>query len=252
MPQTIFRSGEGNAWACYLDDPSVISVRDGNLNLTVRKLPQSKPCAGQNGQMTTYVAGMVSTYRLFSQQYGRFEARFKNTATRSPGLQEAFWLWPDDRYNTASVAGGRRDRHRRDLLAVPRSGRPVPALHLVRQRGTATRSQHRLELRGASRRVQHVHARVDRQPPRDLRQREVVPGQHHRRPRVQEAVHRGADAAAGPRWQRVARPPLRCPRPCRSTTCTSGSSRPRSPSPDNEQPAVRWTAGNTKPLGRDR
>jgi beta-glucanase (GH16 family) len=44
---------------------------------------------------------MVTTYRLFSQQYGRFEARIKNTATTVPGLQETFWLWPDDRYNTA-------------------------------------------------------------------------------------------------------------------------------------------------------
>ena len=100
MPQTIFRSGSDSAWACYLDDPSVISVRDDALHLTVRKLPQSAPCAGQNGASTPYVAGMVSTYRLFSQQYGRFEARIKNTATTSAGLQEAFWLWPDDRYST--------------------------------------------------------------------------------------------------------------------------------------------------------
>jgi beta-glucanase (GH16 family) len=39
----------------------------------------------------------VSTYHLFSQQYGRFQARIKVAATRSPGLQETFWLWPDDR-----------------------------------------------------------------------------------------------------------------------------------------------------------
>jgi beta-glucanase (GH16 family) len=100
MPQTIFRTGEPSAWACYLDDPSVISVANGNLNLSARKLPASAPCAGQNGAMTPYVAGMVTTYRLFSQQYGRFEARIKNTATTVPGLQETFWLWPDDRFNT--------------------------------------------------------------------------------------------------------------------------------------------------------
>ena len=28
MPQTIFRSGSNTAWACYIDDPSVISVHD--------------------------------------------------------------------------------------------------------------------------------------------------------------------------------------------------------------------------------
>ncbi len=100
MPQTIFRSGSSTAWACYLDDPSVVSVHDGALHLTVRKLPEPQPCAGRSNDPTPYVAGSVSTYRLFSQQYGRFEARIKNTATRAPGLQESFWLWPDDRYNT--------------------------------------------------------------------------------------------------------------------------------------------------------
>jgi len=100
MPQTIFKSGTDSTWACYLDDPSVISVHDGALDLTVRKLPQSIACPGNKNLQTPYVAGMVSTYRLFSQQYGRFEARIKNTATSAPGLQEAFWLWPDDRYST--------------------------------------------------------------------------------------------------------------------------------------------------------
>jgi len=97
MPQTIFRTGSPTAWACYIDDPSTISVHDGVLDLTVRKLPAAAPCAGQDGAMTKYVSGMVSTYHLFSQQYGRFEARVKNKATTVPGLQEAFWLWPDDR-----------------------------------------------------------------------------------------------------------------------------------------------------------
>jgi beta-glucanase (GH16 family) len=45
---------------------------------------------------------MVSTYHLFSQQYGRFEARVKVAATRYPGLQESFWLWPDDRVGSST------------------------------------------------------------------------------------------------------------------------------------------------------
>jgi beta-glucanase (GH16 family) len=100
LPQTAFRAGSAKDWACYLDDPSVVSVADGNLNLSVRRLPASAPCAGQNGESTQYVAGMVTTYHLFSQRYGRFEARVKNKATKVPGLQETFWLWPDDRYST--------------------------------------------------------------------------------------------------------------------------------------------------------
>ena len=99
-PQTEFRTGSPNAWACYIDDPSVVALGGGSLNLTVNRLPVQKPCAGQNGEMTQYVAGMVTTYHRFSQQYGRFEARIKNKATQVPGLQESFWLWPDDRYNT--------------------------------------------------------------------------------------------------------------------------------------------------------
>ncbi len=100
VPQTIFKTGSDAAWACYLDDPSVISVHDNALHLTVRELPAPMTCPGNQNQRTPYVAGMVSTYRLFSQQFGRFEARVKNTATTAPGLHEAFWLWPDDRHST--------------------------------------------------------------------------------------------------------------------------------------------------------
>jgi beta-glucanase (GH16 family) len=97
VPQTIFSTGDAlSGYACYDDDPSVVSVSGGTLNLSVRKNGTALPCA--NGLAATpYRAGMVSTYHLFSQQYGRFEARFRTTATTAPGLQESWWLWPDDR-----------------------------------------------------------------------------------------------------------------------------------------------------------
>jgi beta-glucanase (GH16 family) len=97
VPQTVFATGDAlSGYACYDDDPSVVSVGGGTLNLSVRKNATALPCA--NGlPATPYRAGMVSTYHLFSQQYGRFEARFKTTATTAPGLQESWWLWPDDR-----------------------------------------------------------------------------------------------------------------------------------------------------------
>jgi beta-glucanase (GH16 family) len=97
VPQTIFATGDATSgYACYDDDPSVVSVGGGTLNLSVRKNATALPCA--NGlPATPYRAGSVSTYHLFSQQYGRFEARFKTTATSQPGLQESWWLWPDDR-----------------------------------------------------------------------------------------------------------------------------------------------------------
>ena len=98
-PQTGFPTGSDAGRPCYIDDPSVISVHDGALHLSVREVPAPPVCPGLKDPPTAHVAGMVTTYRLFSQQYGRFEARIKNTATNVKGLQEAFWLWPDDRYS---------------------------------------------------------------------------------------------------------------------------------------------------------
>ncbi|MFL6157913.1 MAG: family 16 glycosylhydrolase [Marmoricola sp.] len=104
QPQTSFASGVQAAHACYLDDPSVISESNGSLNLTLRKVTKPVTCdfGGLTGP-TNYVGGSVTTYRLYSQQYGRFEARVKNTATTAKGLQETFWLWPDDRTPQTTV-----------------------------------------------------------------------------------------------------------------------------------------------------
>ena len=90
VPQTVFATGDVlSGYACYDDDPSVVSVSGGTLNLAVRKNATALPCA--NGlPATPYRAGAVTTYHLFSQQYGRFEARFRSTqspprASRSRG-----------------------------------------------------------------------------------------------------------------------------------------------------------------------
>lgn len=103
-PQTQFASGSPSAHACYADDPSVINVGNGSLNLSVRKVANPVQCSfGEFTGPTDYLAGSVMTYHLFSQAYGRFEARIKNTATTAKGLHEAFWLWPDDRYPSNAV-----------------------------------------------------------------------------------------------------------------------------------------------------
>ncbi len=99
-PATGFLGGSRPARPCYVDDPSVISVRDGVLRLSARAIGEPRQCPHTSEEPTAYIAGGVNTHRLFSQQYGRFEARYKTEATTAPGLQEAFWLWPDDRYNT--------------------------------------------------------------------------------------------------------------------------------------------------------
>ena len=99
MPSTSFVTWSGDTHACYRDDPSNVSVADGVLDLTLVRLDAPAPCAA-NVAPTDLMAGGVSTYHLFSQEYGRFEARIRTTATDAPGLHEAFWLWPDDRYST--------------------------------------------------------------------------------------------------------------------------------------------------------
>ena len=96
VPQTNFATGTSSASSrsCHVDDPRNVALKQGTLQLTIRKESTPVMC---KGSPANYTSGQVSTYRTFSQQYGRFEARFKNTATTQPGLQEAFWLWPDDR-----------------------------------------------------------------------------------------------------------------------------------------------------------
>ena len=95
-PQTDFGTGASSpsARSCHVDDQRNIAVRQGSLRLTVRRMSSPVEC---HGRRANYTSAMVSTYRLFSQQYGRFESRFKNTATTRSGLQESFWLWPDVR-----------------------------------------------------------------------------------------------------------------------------------------------------------
>jgi beta-glucanase (GH16 family) len=100
VPQTNFITGDPEgSYACYRDHPDNLAVGNGVLRLTVRKEPAPVACAHPGMAPSQFTSGGVMTYHLFSQRYGRFEARLKNTATTSPGLQEAFWLWPDDRQN---------------------------------------------------------------------------------------------------------------------------------------------------------
>jgi beta-glucanase (GH16 family) len=95
LPQVYHGSGSPIR-ACFVDRPDTISVGDGTLKLTVRKVTTPVVCDGASAD---YTSGSVSTYHRFSQQYGRFEARMKvqYTLGSTPGLQEAFWMWPDDR-----------------------------------------------------------------------------------------------------------------------------------------------------------
>ncbi|MFZ0141048.1 MAG: glycoside hydrolase family 16 protein [Aeromicrobium sp.] len=96
LPQIYYGTGTPESRSCNVDDPNNVAVGGGHLQLTVRKVATPVQCSGMPAN---YTSASVSTYKIFSQQYGRFEARMKVHATRGavPGLQEAFWLWPDVR-----------------------------------------------------------------------------------------------------------------------------------------------------------
>ena len=100
LPQTNFPTGGSlpSLRSCHVDNPANVAVAEGNLKLTVRKANVHVVCRGKRAN---YTSGQVSTYRMFSQQYGRFEARMKVQASGPiGGLQESFWMWPDDRYSS--------------------------------------------------------------------------------------------------------------------------------------------------------
>ena len=84
--------------ACYVDNPQTISESGGTLNLSVVRLSRNTYCKGLGGlgASSRYEGGMVTSYRLFSQQYGFFEVSAQMPATTLRGLQETLWLEPED------------------------------------------------------------------------------------------------------------------------------------------------------------
>lgn len=107
-PQVNFPTGDSSNHACYVDDPRTISVNGGALHLSLVTIPSTNtiPCGALSAIPTPYITAQVSTYHTFSQEYGRFEARVKNVATSVPGLQEDYWMWPDDRYASSLPIDG--------------------------------------------------------------------------------------------------------------------------------------------------
>lgn len=96
-PQVTATSGYHVGPECFVDSPNNVSVGGGYLRLTARKEAAPFTCATPGGGYATqYTSGMVSQYGLFSQAYGRYEVRAKLPAATVAGLQEAFWLWPDN------------------------------------------------------------------------------------------------------------------------------------------------------------
>jgi beta-glucanase (GH16 family) len=94
-----YRTGPLFNQVCYVDNPSTINVAGGTLNLSVVQTPQPVGCEGTSpftSMQADVEGGMVTSYNLFSQQYGYFEARAEMPATSVPGLQETLWLYPQN------------------------------------------------------------------------------------------------------------------------------------------------------------
>jgi len=74
----------------YTSRPQNVQIKGGNLVITAQK----ETFAGADGKKKNYTSGRLKTQGLFSQAYGRFEARFKIPAGQ--GMWPAFWLLGDD------------------------------------------------------------------------------------------------------------------------------------------------------------
>jgi len=80
---------------CFVNSSKNISVSGGILRLTTRRTAAFACGVGANRYTATGTSGMVSTMGRFFQTYGRFQMRAKWPYTTQPGLQAAFWLWPE-------------------------------------------------------------------------------------------------------------------------------------------------------------
>jgi beta-glucanase (GH16 family) len=97
--QTTAASGFHSGAECFVNTPNNVSVAGGALSLTLRKEAAPFTCTSPSGSYSTqYTSGMVMTGSLFGQTYGRFEVRAKLPAAKVKGLQESFWLWPQNPY----------------------------------------------------------------------------------------------------------------------------------------------------------
>lgn len=87
-------SGFRNGPECY-GSPANVAVADGILRLTARREAAPFVCRNPGGDFTTqYSGGFVSTWRRFSQTYGRFEIRARMPKVTVKGIHSALWLWP--------------------------------------------------------------------------------------------------------------------------------------------------------------
>ncbi|HXY23305.1 MAG TPA: glycoside hydrolase family 16 protein [Candidatus Acidoferrum sp.] len=79
-----------NELECYTNQPQNVQVQGGYLVITA--LQQSITCS--DGAQNNYTSARIKTQGLFSQAYGRFEARIQ--IPKGQGMWPAFWMLGDN------------------------------------------------------------------------------------------------------------------------------------------------------------
>lgn len=98
--------GKGNGnheLETYTDRPANVQQKDGNLVITAIKEDHT----GADGIPRGYTSGRIKTQGLFSQAYGRFEARIQLPLGK--GIWPAFWMLGDDIDTAGWPEGGEID-----------------------------------------------------------------------------------------------------------------------------------------------
>jgi beta-glucanase (GH16 family) len=92
-----------NELECYTDRPENSVIRGGNLVIVAKK--ESVKCA--KGPDKEYTSARIKTEGIFSQAYGKFEARIK--IPRGQGIWPAFWMLGEDIPKVGWPASGEID-----------------------------------------------------------------------------------------------------------------------------------------------
>ncbi|HYL83350.1 MAG TPA: glycoside hydrolase family 16 protein [Candidatus Angelobacter sp.] len=92
-----------NELECYTDRLQNAQIQNGNLVITA----QQEKIACSDGTSSNYTSARVKTQGLFSQAYGRFEARIK--VPKGQGMWPAFWMLGNNIASAKWPAGGEID-----------------------------------------------------------------------------------------------------------------------------------------------
>ncbi|KAA1420961.1 glycoside hydrolase family 16 protein [Nocardioides humilatus] len=90
--------------SCFMaNSPSYTTnaVHNGVLELYALVLPTAVDCG--RGVSSRMVSGEVFSYTKFAQTYGRYEVRAKLPDLQTKGVQETFWLWPENQYPDGEI-----------------------------------------------------------------------------------------------------------------------------------------------------